>query len=125
MAASTWEPGGSVSDLFILITMYNRYLDPFGIEIGRQWIRFTFRSTKRFAQRDLAHKEAFLLFEVGWKFTVPLHLFERILKLCDPGCGAGLCLLLHGLFDLLVVLLQRFAEVRVALTLVIEINGVG
>jgi nicotinamide riboside transporter PnuC len=29
------------------------------------------------------------------------------------------------LFDLLVVLLQRLAEARVALTLVIEINGIG
>lgn len=107
--------------------MYNRYLDPVSQNRDRmtQWIQFTFRSTKRFAQRDLAHKEAFLLFEICWKFTVSLHLFERILELCDPGCGAGLGLLLHALFDLLVVLLQRFAEVRVALTLVIEINGVG
>jgi hypothetical protein len=52
-------------------------------------------------------------------------LFERILELCESGCGAGLGLLFHALFDLLVVLLQRLAEARVALALVVEINGVG
>lgn len=88
-------------------------------------MQLTFRGTKRFAQCDLVHKEAFLLFEICWEFTVLLHLFERILELCKSGCGAGLCLLFHALFDLLVVLLQRLAEARVALALVIEINGVG
>ena len=88
-------------------------------------MQFTFRGTKGFTQCDLVHKEALLLFEVCWKFTVLLHFFESILELCEPGCGTGLCLLLHALLDLLVVLLQRLAEARVALALVIEINGVG
>lgn len=127
MAASTWEPGDVVSDLLIPIATCNRYLHPivrYGDRMSK-WIQFTFRGTKRFAQCDLAHKEAFFFFEIRWKFTVPLHLFERILELCGPSCGAGLGFLLRGLCDLLVVLLQRFAEVRIALTLVIEINGVG
>jgi hypothetical protein len=73
----------------------------------------------------LSHKEAFFLFEICGKFTVPLHLFERLLEICDPGCGAGFGFLLHGLFDLLVVLLQGLAEGRIALALVIEIDGIG
>lgn len=81
-------------------------------------------AAERLSLGDLGHEVSLLLLQVGREALV-LGLLNDLLDGFPFHRALGLGLFLHSSRHSSVVLLQRFAEVGVGLSLVVEVHGIG